>query len=78
MALLIPCSILPIKKYCYEVFLVVHIVLALGALVLLFFHVTIMDGQYDSYLWVTSGVWVSHINSTRYSFALSLMSLSGI
>lgn len=58
MSLLLPLSMLPIRKKAYELFLIIHVALALPTLVLLFYHVEIFKGQYDGWLWACSGVWV--------------------
>ncbi|WVQ86162.1 hypothetical protein IAT38_008330 [Cryptococcus sp. DSM 104549] len=57
MSLLLPFSVKPIREKCYEFFLISHIVLAIVTIVLLFYHVTVYDGQYDPFLWVSVAVW---------------------
>ncbi|KAG5648723.1 hypothetical protein DXG03_000070 [Asterophora parasitica] len=57
MSLIIPLAIRPIRQKLYELFLIVHIVLAVATLVLLFYHVTEMDGEYDAWLWACVGIW---------------------
>ncbi|KAH9847648.1 putative ferric-chelate reductase [Lenzites betulinus] len=58
MCLLLPLSILPIRKKLYEIFLIIHILLALVTLILLFYHIQIFDGEYEPWLWACVGVWV--------------------
>ncbi|KAG5645748.1 hypothetical protein DXG03_005285 [Asterophora parasitica] len=58
MSLMIPLAIRPIREKLYELFLLLHIVLAAATLVLLFYHVTEMDGTYDAWLWACVGLWV--------------------
>jgi RsiW-degrading membrane proteinase PrsW (M82 family) len=60
MSLIIPFSIRPMREKLYEVFLLLHIALALATLVLLFYHVEIYDGQYDGSLWACVAIWVSN------------------
>ncbi|KAL1405332.1 hypothetical protein Q8F55_008961 [Vanrija albida] len=57
MSLLIPLSFKPIRAKVYEVFLILHIVLAAATLVLLFYHVKVMEGTYDAWLWACVGIW---------------------
>lgn len=59
MSLLLAFSIRPIRQKCYEVFLIVHIGLAIACIILLFYHVKIFDSEYDPWLWACVGVWVS-------------------
>ncbi|KAH8085341.1 ferric reductase like transmembrane component-domain-containing protein [Filobasidium floriforme] len=59
MVLLIPLSIRSIRMAAYEVFLVVHIALALVCLVTMFYHVRIFNGSYDPWLWACVGIWVT-------------------
>ncbi|MDN8980693.1 ferric reductase-like transmembrane domain-containing protein, partial [Staphylococcus aureus] len=58
MSLMIPLSFKPIRAKVYEFFLMAHIVLAVATLVLLFYHVKVMDGAYDAWLWACVGIWV--------------------
>ncbi|WVR07339.1 hypothetical protein IAU60_004380 [Kwoniella sp. DSM 27419] len=51
-------SVRPIRDRSYEIFLVVHILLALATLVLLKYHITHMDGAYDPFIWACVGVWM--------------------
>lgn len=55
MALLIPLSILPLRKYAYETFLVLHIGLSVGTLVLLKLHTDLFG--YDPWVWLCMGIW---------------------
>ena len=64
MCSILPLSIEPIRRKVYEFFLATHFVLALFTIVLLFYHVKVMDGEYDIYLWVCVGVWVSAIEES--------------
>ncbi|WVQ80311.1 hypothetical protein IAT38_002416 [Cryptococcus sp. DSM 104549] len=57
MSLLLPFSIKPIRERWYEIFLITHIVLAVATIVLLFYHVTVYDGEYNPYLWACVAVW---------------------
>ena len=41
----------------YELFLVLHIILALMTLVCLFYHTKISDGEYDGFLWPCVAFW---------------------
>lgn len=58
--LLIPFSILPIRKYWYELFLIGHIVLAIVAIVGAWYHIVILyehtDG-FDIWLYTAMGIW---------------------
>lgn len=56
MGALIPLSILPLRKVAYEVFLLLHIALSVGLLVLLYIH-TEMFG-YDGSVWICGGIWL--------------------
>jgi predicted ferric reductase len=58
MSLLIPLSMLPLRRYYYEIFLVTHILFAAVIIPLLWYHVAIFDGQYAPFLWACIGVWV--------------------
>ncbi|KAI0833567.1 putative ferric-chelate reductase [Trametes gibbosa] len=58
MCLLLPLSILPLRKKLYEFFLIVHILLALVTLILLFYHIEIFDGEYEPWLWACVAIWV--------------------
>ncbi|WVQ80313.1 hypothetical protein IAT38_002418 [Cryptococcus sp. DSM 104549] len=55
--LVFPLSIKPFREKSYEIFLILHIFLAVASLVLCFFHVSKYQGSYDSFLWVCVGVW---------------------
>lgn len=57
--LVFPLSSFPLRTKLYELFLYIHIVLALITLVMLFYHVTIFDHQYDGWLWACVAIWVS-------------------
>lgn len=56
MGALIPLSILPLRKYSYEAFLLLHIGLSIAVLALLCIH-TDMFG-YDPWVWLCLGIWV--------------------
>ncbi|WVQ93403.1 hypothetical protein IAU59_000473 [Kwoniella sp. CBS 9459] len=58
MSLMIPLSVRPFREKFYEIFLLIHIVFALASLVMLWYHVFIMDGQYDPFIWASVAVWV--------------------
>lgn len=58
MSLMIPLSIRPLREKAYEVFLLLHIALALATLVLLFYHVEIFGTDYNGYLWACVAVWL--------------------
>ena len=58
MCAVLPFSIQPLRRTLYEAFLAIHVVLAIVMVVLLFYHVSIMDGEYDIFLWFCVGVWV--------------------
>ncbi|KLT39287.1 hypothetical protein CC85DRAFT_288728 [Cutaneotrichosporon oleaginosum] len=55
MGLLIPLSVLPLRQYAYELFLVLHIGLSVATLALLYLH-TEMFG-YDPWVWLCMGIW---------------------
>ncbi|KAL6251331.1 hypothetical protein RBB50_001539 [Rhinocladiella similis] len=57
MSLLVGASIHPVRKYVYDAFLMIHIALALLTLVAMFYHVKIMDGEYNPYIWACVAVW---------------------
>lgn len=57
MALLMPLSMLPLRRYWYEIFLIVHILVAAALLPLLWYHVAIWDGAYDPFLWACIAIW---------------------
>lgn len=54
--LLLMCQ-LPIRQKAYEVFLLLHIGLAVSALVLCFYHVSTSNGNYNPWIWACVGVW---------------------
>ncbi|WRT68183.1 uncharacterized protein IL334_005158 [Kwoniella shivajii] len=55
--LMVVLSIKPIRTRWYELFLIVHIALALCSLVLLYFHLTHMKGAFNPYIWACAAVW---------------------
>ncbi|KAL1405955.1 hypothetical protein Q8F55_007637 [Vanrija albida] len=57
MIALLPLSLRPLRESAYELFLRVHVALAFACLVLLFYHVDVMDGAYDAWLWWCIGLW---------------------
>ncbi|WOO85440.1 Ferric/cupric reductase transmembrane component B [Vanrija pseudolonga] len=57
MVLLLPLSVRPLRERAYELFLQLHIWLAFATLVLLFYHVKVMRGAYDGWLWACLGLW---------------------
>ncbi|TYJ53932.1 hypothetical protein B9479_005407 [Cryptococcus floricola] len=57
MSLLLPFSVKPFRERYYEAFLIIHIVLAVATLTLLFYHLTVYDGEYDPFMWACVGVW---------------------
>ncbi|ODN73140.1 hypothetical protein L202_07706 [Cryptococcus amylolentus CBS 6039] len=57
MSLLLPFSVKPFREKYYEAFLIIHIFLAVATLTLLFFHLTVYDGEYDPFMWACVGVW---------------------
>ncbi|WVF65762.1 hypothetical protein IAT40_000496 [Kwoniella sp. CBS 6097] len=57
MSLMIPLSVRPFREKFYEVFLIIHILFALIALVTLWYHVYIFEGQYDPWIWASVAVW---------------------
>ncbi|OCF41134.1 hypothetical protein I317_05048 [Kwoniella heveanensis CBS 569] len=57
MSFMVVLSVRPLRERSYEVFLIVHIILALASLVLLRFHITHMKGEYEPFVWATVGVW---------------------
>ncbi|WVF72580.1 hypothetical protein IAT40_007397 [Kwoniella sp. CBS 6097] len=57
MSFMIILSVRPLREKSYEVFLIVHIILALASLVLLRFHITHMKGEYEPFVWACVGVW---------------------
>lgn len=57
MSLLLPLSIRQLREKAYEVFLLIHIALALATLVLLFYHVEIFGTDYNGYLWACVALW---------------------
>ncbi|WVQ99803.1 hypothetical protein IAU59_006945 [Kwoniella sp. CBS 9459] len=57
MSFMIVLSVRPLRERSYEVFLIVHIILALASLVLLRFHITHMRGEYEPFVWACVGVW---------------------
>ncbi|ORY28146.1 ferric reductase like transmembrane component-domain-containing protein [Naematelia encephala] len=57
MCLLLPFSILPLRQRWYEIFLLIHIVLGIAVLVLLWYHVKIMDGDYNAWIWACVAIW---------------------
>jgi hypothetical protein len=59
-----PFSVRKVREKAYEVFLLMHIALALPTLVLLFCHVAIFEGSYDGWLWACVAVWVSIVEIT--------------
>lgn len=56
MGSLIPLSVLPLRQYSYEIFLILHILLSVATLALLCIH-TDMFG-YDPWVWLCMGIWV--------------------
>ena len=42
----------------YDIFLILHILLALGVLVTLFYHTKIFEGEFDGFLWPCVAFWV--------------------
>ncbi|KAL1405595.1 hypothetical protein Q8F55_009234 [Vanrija albida] len=59
MVILLPLSVRPLRERAYELFLQLHIWLAAATLVTLFYHVKVMLGAYDAWLWACIGVWVA-------------------
>ncbi|WVQ64893.1 uncharacterized protein L199_003062 [Kwoniella botswanensis] len=57
MSLLIPFSVRPFREKFYELFLIIHIGLALVTLVTCWYHVEIWDGAYDPWIWASVAVW---------------------
>ncbi|KAH8083038.1 ferric reductase like transmembrane component-domain-containing protein [Filobasidium floriforme] len=57
MSLMIPLSLRKFRGIAYEAFLVIHISLAVMTLVAMFYHVKIMEGEYNAYLWICVGLW---------------------
>lgn len=57
MVALLPLSLRPLRESAYELFLRLHVALAFAFLVLLFYHVKVMDGAYDAWLWWCLGLW---------------------
>ncbi|WVW80127.1 hypothetical protein I302_102102 [Kwoniella bestiolae CBS 10118] len=57
MSLLIPFSVRPFREKFYELFLMIHIGLALVTLVTCWYHVEIWDGAYDPWIWASVAVW---------------------
>ncbi|WVR03813.1 hypothetical protein IAU60_000809 [Kwoniella sp. DSM 27419] len=57
MSLMVPLSVRPFRERYYEIFLIIHILFAIGSLVILWYHVFIMDGEYDPWIWATVAVW---------------------
>ena len=56
--LIIGMSILPMRKYSYEIFLLFHILAAAVSLALLYYHVYIFTGEYDPFIWACVAIWV--------------------
>ncbi|KAF7158180.1 hypothetical protein CNMCM5623_002846 [Aspergillus felis] len=50
-------SFSPFRKHFYEFFLLAHIALAVLALVGVFYHTSIWNGRYNSYLWSVVAIW---------------------
>lgn len=57
MSLLLVVSSMFFRQRSYEVFLLLHIGLSVLALVGLFYHVAIFDGEYNPYLWPLVAIW---------------------
>ncbi|GMK59041.1 hypothetical protein CspeluHIS016_0700560 [Cutaneotrichosporon spelunceum] len=55
MGALIPLSILPVRKYAYELFLLLHIGLSVATLALLYLHTERFG--YDPWVWLCMGLW---------------------
>jgi len=66
MSIIIVCSFRPIRARFYEVFLLLHILMAVTCLVLLFYHVEIFEGQYDPWMWACVGVWVGRFGNSAH------------
>ncbi|TXT08893.1 hypothetical protein VHUM_03021 [Vanrija humicola] len=57
MTILLPLSLKPIREKVYEIFLILHICLAVVVLVMLWYHVKIFDGSYNPWLYACIGLW---------------------
>lgn len=57
MSLLLVFSILWLRVKCYDLFLIMHIALALVILVCLFYHTKIFLGEFDGFLWPCVAFW---------------------
>ncbi|RMD42198.1 hypothetical protein DV735_g2919, partial [Chaetothyriales sp. CBS 134920] len=57
MCLLCVFSIRPIRKRFYEFFLLFHIAFAVLALIAIYFHVKIFDGEFIGYVWACVAIW---------------------
>ncbi|KAH8690570.1 ferric reductase like transmembrane component-domain-containing protein [Talaromyces proteolyticus] len=51
-------SIYPMRRYKYELFLLLHLAFAVLCIGTLWYHVAIFDGQYNPYIWPCVAVWV--------------------
>ncbi|KIW12012.1 hypothetical protein PV08_09286 [Exophiala spinifera] len=58
MSLLLVLSSALFRRYCYEVFLLLHICLSVLAIVGLFYHTEIFSDKFNDYLWPMVAVWV--------------------
>lgn len=71
MSLICGFSVLPFRRYWYEIFLILHIVFAVLTIVGMWYHVEIFDGEYNPYLWPCIAVWVFD-RAVRYGRILVL------
>lgn len=58
MSLILGFSVLWLRVRFYDVFVIIHIALALVTLVNLFYHTKIFNGEYDGFLWPCVAFWV--------------------
>ena len=65
MAIMLPLSIRPFRTKLYEIFLLLHIGMAMAVLILCFYHVKIWDGEYDGWLWTCVAVWVRNFSKQQ-------------
>ncbi|KAI9151447.1 Ferric/cupric reductase transmembrane component B [Paramyrothecium foliicola] len=58
MCILLGVSVYWVRKFQYEAFLIMHIVLSIIVLVTMLGHVSIFNGQYDLPFWIPLGIWI--------------------
>lgn len=59
MSLLLVFSLYPLRCRVYELFLFLHVTLAIASLVGMWYHVEIFDGNYNIFLWPCFFVWIA-------------------